>query len=244
MTAIISNLPDENAKVESTNISETSAESQKTDVIAQTGKTIGRFNNVLIWGMALLGVAATPPSALAQNQSHSVSPYEQLADASGKSILVINEKVVKPELFKILETISKKDFEKLSPFYQQKVLSYFQTGKWSPDQENFTEGVVSLIDLYSNIEKAQRALAEYSKTGQIPTETPLGLKGFVRTINSGFPDAKTYIDIETIQKIDTLVKNMYETIIAKSEKEIEKSKKHIEKLKKDEAILDTLLKSL
>jgi hypothetical protein len=37
---------------------------------------------------------------------------------------------------------------------------------------------------------------------------------------------------------------MYETIIAKSEKEIEKSKKHIEKLKKDEAILDTLLKSL
>jgi len=48
MTAIISNLPDENAKVESTNISETSAESQKTDVIAQTGKTIGRFNNVLI----------------------------------------------------------------------------------------------------------------------------------------------------------------------------------------------------
>lgn len=54
--------------------------------------------------------------------------YEKLAQNGGGQ-LVLREDVQGEELFKILYDDSKEAYPKLSPTYQQKVLSYFQTGK-------------------------------------------------------------------------------------------------------------------
>lgn len=95
------------------------------------------------------------------------SPYEPLVDASGKTALVLKEDGKgKEELFAAFERNirseqtrerTKDGFNKLSPEYQRKLLSYFQAGKnEQPNERTLLKGVYAMISLYENIEVAKQ----------------------------------------------------------------------------------------
>ena len=148
------------------------------------------------------------------------SPYVPLADASGKTQLVLKEDAQgKEELFAAFdrnETPEEKlTFNKLSPEYQKKVLNFYQIGKGEqPNEVKLLKGVYNLMYLYDNIEIAKRAIAEYNRTGREPSEKSLGLMSFMKQITKAFPSASTLVDVETITKIDILINKIYETLIA------------------------------
>ena len=166
-------------------------------------------------------------------------PTPVFAECKNKAAFSLaDQSRAKKEILAAVDEYSKKDFTQLDSSGQEKVICFYLVGKGEQtNSENFLDGVVSFVGLLSNFDKAHRAFAEYNKTGETPTETPLGGKGFVRDINSAFPSASTFIDTETVRKIDTLVIDMYKTIIAKSKEESAK-------FKKENELLEALLKAL
>jgi len=166
---------------------EQTPESQKAGVVAKTGQTLNRFTQVL----GLTAVLTTTP-AMAEK-----SPYEPLADTSGKTMLVLKEDVQgKEELFAAFDRVikseqtkerKKNEFNQLSPEYQKKALSYFQTGKnEQPNEKILLKGLNSLISLYENIEIAKQGIAEFS-AGKEPSKDPLAFESMVKTITEAFP---------------------------------------------------------
>ena len=151
---------------------------EKANILSQTTKTTNRFAQVL--GLAGALSLGTPAFA-------TPSPYEPLADASGKTMLVVNEKVVNNELFAAFEKNGtpeeKETFNKLTHENQKKVHNFYQIGKGEqPDTVKLLKGVYNLMYAYANIAIAQRAFVEYNKTGRMPSAQPLGLKSFMRHI--------------------------------------------------------------
>ena len=125
------------------------------------------------------------------------SPYEPLADASGKTMLVLKEEGRgKEELFAAFDRVikseqtkerKKNEFNQLSPEYQKKALSYFQTGKnEQPNEKILLKGLNSLISLYENIEIAKQGIAEFSARKE-PSKDPLAFEPMVKTITGAFP---------------------------------------------------------
>lgn len=81
------------------------------------------------------------------------SPYEPLADASGKTQLVINEKVVKPELFAMFERNGKtekytKIYNKLSGADQKKVCTFYTETKGKKPEWDVLQGIYNLMKYY------------------------------------------------------------------------------------------------
>ena len=224
------------------------AVSPKDKTLAQTRQTVDRF----------AGVCALTWSSRSCKSCHGTeSPYIPLADASGKTQLVLKEDVKgKEELFAAFdrnETPEEKlTFNKLSPEYQQKVLNFYQIGKGEqPNEVKLLKGVYNLMYAYDNISIAQRAFTEYNKTGRMPSAQPLGLKSFMRHIKWAFPSAQTVVDMETITRIDVLIQSMYDTIIAKWEDRIAKWEdriakweERIRKLQEDIRIINSLIQAL
>ena len=171
------------------------AVSPKDKTLAQTRQTVDRFA-----GVCGLGVALTCVNPAIATES----PYVPLADASGKTQLVLKEDVKgKEELFLAFNTSKKPQerldlFNKLTPEYQKKVITYYQVGKKEqPNEKILMKGVYNLMDLYDNIEIAKRAIVEYNKTGREPSEKSLGLISFMKHVINAFPSAPTLIDVET-----------------------------------------------
>lgn len=116
---------------ELTKIAEQTSESKKSEIIEKTREKVGRFAGV--FGLAATLTTGTP--ALAEK-----SPYEQLVDASGKTVLVLKEDIQgKEELFTAFDRNNKSEkkeiFSELSSEYQAKVIAYYQTGKGEQPNE-------------------------------------------------------------------------------------------------------------
>jgi len=196
-------------ELELTKLPEQTPESQKAGVVAKTGQTLNRFTQVL----GLTAVLATTPAMATE------SSYEPLADASGGTVLVLKEEGKgKEELFAAFDRVikseqtkerKKNEFNQLSPEYQKKALSYFQTGKnEQPNEKILLKGLNSLISLYQNIDIAKQGIAEFS-AGKEPSQDPLAFEPMTKSVIEAFPSAKNFVDIVAIQKIDVMVESVY-----------------------------------
>ncbi|MFA6091077.1 MAG: hypothetical protein WC774_04870 [Candidatus Gracilibacteria bacterium] len=233
--------------------------SPKEKTLAQTRQTVDRFAGVF----ALTGALALATPAMAVE-----SPYVPLADASGKTQLVLKEYVKgKEELFAAFDKIiqseqtrerKKNEFNAFSPEFQRKILAYYHAGKMEKtDEKTLLKGTNSLMSLYRNVEVAKQAISDFN-AHKMPSQDPMAFEPMTKSITDAFPSGKDFIDMVAIQKIDAMIKSTYiqikeqltqehtqltqksEQLTQKSEQLTQKS----EQLTREIDSLKTLLKAL
>ncbi|EKD29666.1 MAG: hypothetical protein ACD_78C00320G0005 [uncultured bacterium (gcode 4)] len=221
-------------------LSEQTPESKKSEIIGKTREKVGRFAGV--FGLAATLTTGTPAMA-------TESPYEPLADASGKTVLVLKEEGKgKEELFAAFERNNKSEkreiFSGLSGEQQKKVLSYYQTGKGEQSNEKeLLKWVYNLMRLYENIQIAKQGIADFNN-GKEATKFPMTLEPMIKFIVEAFPSWKNFIDTVAIQKIDEMVKSVYLQIKEQSKQKIAEWERKITELQKNIKELKALLQAL
>lgn len=113
------------------------------------------------------------------------SPYEPLADASGKTQLVLKEGAKdKEELFKLFDQEDVALFNSLPSEDQAKVVNYYTEGKDKKiNAKKFYKGTVNLMRYYRDLKIVDVILEQMKKTGKLPDgEIPsLGISAQIAT---------------------------------------------------------------